>query len=45
MNIIKDAVRVYKKVGFKVLRVLNGEKMGDGQLHDEYLMERKIDDQ
>ncbi len=37
----KDAVHVYKKTGFKIMETKRGEKMGDGKLHDEYLMVKK----
>jgi ribosomal protein S18 acetylase RimI-like enzyme len=36
-----DALHVYEKAGFKIVETIKGEKMGDGLLHDEYLM--KID--
>ena len=39
----KDAVHVYEKAGFKALKILKGEKMGDGKLHDELVMEKGLD--
>lgn len=38
----KDAVHVYEKAGFKIIETKKGEKMGDGKLHDEYLMVKKL---
>ncbi|HEY9481075.1 MAG TPA: GNAT family N-acetyltransferase [Candidatus Paceibacterota bacterium] len=40
----KDAVRVYEKTGFKIVKTLKDEKMGDGKLHDEYQMEKTLSD-
>lgn len=38
----KDAVHIYEKAGFKTVKVLKDEKMGDGKLHDELLMEKYL---
>ena len=38
----KDAVHIYEKAGFKILKTLEAEKMADGKLHDEYLMEKRL---
>jgi predicted GNAT family acetyltransferase len=38
----KDAIGIYEKIGFQTLKTLKDEKMGDGQLHDEYLMEKDL---
>ena len=35
----KSAMRVYEKLGFKIVELIKDEVMGDGQIHDEYLME------
>ena len=39
----KDAVHIYEKAGFKILKTLKAKKMADGKLHDEYLMEIRLD--
>jgi ribosomal protein S18 acetylase RimI-like enzyme len=36
----KDAVHIYEKAGFKIIKTLQDEKMGDGNLHDEFVMEK-----
>jgi predicted GNAT family acetyltransferase len=38
----KDAVHIYEKAGFKITKTLTGEKLGDGKIHDEYVMEMKL---
>jgi ribosomal protein S18 acetylase RimI-like enzyme len=37
-----DAVKVYEKFGFKILKTNEGEKMGDGQFHKAYKMIKKL---
>ncbi len=39
----KDAVHLYEKSGFKTVKLTKDEKMGDGKLHDEFLMERLLE--
>jgi ribosomal protein S18 acetylase RimI-like enzyme len=38
----KDAVHLYEKLDFKIVKTLKDEKMTDGSLHDEYLMEKGL---
>ena len=36
----KIALIMYKKNGFKIIRIEKDQKLGDGKLHDEYYMEK-----
>jgi ribosomal protein S18 acetylase RimI-like enzyme len=36
----KDAVKIYTNLGFSQVRIVPDQKMADGKLHDEYLMEK-----
>jgi|ERR1035437_523198 ribosomal protein S18 acetylase RimI-like enzyme len=38
----KDAIHIYERVGFEIIKTITGEKMSDGQFHDEYCMEKKL---
>jgi predicted GNAT family acetyltransferase len=38
----KDAVHIYKKLGFETIKTMKDEKMTDGQLHDVCVMEKKL---
>jgi ribosomal protein S18 acetylase RimI-like enzyme len=38
----KDAVHLYERLDFKTVKVLKDEKMTDGLLHNEYLMEKRL---
>ena len=37
-----DAVYLYKKIGFEVVKKVTDQKMLDGKIHDEYVMEMKL---
>ena len=36
------AVNLYKKLGFEIIRTEKDQKMGDGNLYDEYYMEKVL---
>lgn len=38
----KDAVHIYEKLGFRTIKILDGELMGDGKLHEGYSMEKML---
>jgi ribosomal protein S18 acetylase RimI-like enzyme len=38
----KDALHLYEKLGFTLVKVLKEEKMADGKFHDEYFMAKKL---
>jgi ribosomal protein S18 acetylase RimI-like enzyme len=38
----KEAVSLYGKLGFSIVDSVLAQKMGDGQLHDEYRMEKVL---
>lgn len=43
VNIQQEAaVGMYKKMGFKVIRIEHDQMMGDGKVYDEYYMEKDI---
>jgi ribosomal protein S18 acetylase RimI-like enzyme len=37
-----SAVGLYQKLGFKIIDTIKDYPMGDGQLHDEYIMEKTL---
>lgn len=39
----KSAVRLYEKMGFKIVKIEKDQKMGDGRSYDEYYMEKVAD--
>ena len=40
--LIKRMLCIYKKIGFEVVKKVTDQKMLDGKIHDEYVMEMKL---
>jgi len=38
----KAAIQLYKSCGFQITETLKNELLGDGLLHDEYVMEKNL---
>lgn len=41
----ESAVRLYERMGFKIVKIEKDQKMGDGKIYDEYYMEKALDPQ
>ncbi|HEX9058661.1 MAG TPA: GNAT family N-acetyltransferase [Clostridia bacterium] len=37
------AIALYKNLGFSIVKTISDQKMGDGLLHEEYVMEKALD--
>lgn len=38
----ENAVSLYKKMGFEIIKIEKEQKMGDGKFYDEYYMEKEL---